>query len=175
MDRVEQLIAKAEIHDRLCCYARALDRRDYDALRDVFHEDAVDYHGEFVGNVEEFIAWVSKRHADVPFSMHFLGNSLVEFLSDRVAAVETYFIAFQRRASPADEEAGEGVDHQVFGRYVDRFEMREDSSWRIALRHVVYDSTATMPSSHHLRQLVGALGRRDRSDQVFANRSTAAE
>ena len=165
MDRLEQLIARAEIADCLQRYARGVDRRDWPLVRAGFHDDAIDQHGEFTGNADEFIDWVSRRHADVPFAMHFLGASLVEFRSDRVAAVETYFIAFQRR----DGDGANGVEHQVFGRYVDRFEKRADDIWRVARRQVVYDSTGSHPSTSHLRKMVGVLGRRDRSDPVYAN------
>lgn len=171
MDRIEQLIAKAEIEECLCRYARGVDRRDWPAVRAGFHDDAIDQHGEFTGNADEFIAWVRRRHADVPFSMHFLGKSLVEFRSDRVAAVETYFIAFQRR----EGGGANGIEHQVFGRYVDRFEKRDDDVWRVARRQVVYNSTATYASTSHLRKLVGTLGRRDGSDPVYGNLEQAAE
>jgi len=140
-------------------------------VRAGFHDDAIDQHGEFTGNADEFIAWVSRRHADVPFSLHFLGKSLVEFRSDRVAAVETYFMAFQRR----DTGGASGTEHQVLGRYVDRFEKRGDGVWRVARRQVVYDSTATYPSTSHLRKLVGTLGRRDNLDPVYSNLEQAAE
>jgi 3-phenylpropionate/cinnamic acid dioxygenase small subunit len=166
MDRLEQLIAKAEIEECLCRYARGVDRRDWPMVRAGFHDDATDQHGEFTGNADEFIVWVSRRHADVPFSMHFLGKSLVEFLSDRVAAVETYFIAFQRRTG----HGASATEHEVFGRYVDRFERRGDDVWRVARRQVVYDSTGTHPSTNHLRQTVGTLGRRDSLDPVYGNR-----
>jgi 3-phenylpropionate/cinnamic acid dioxygenase small subunit len=166
VDRLEQLVARAEIEDCLCRYARAVDRRDWPALRACFHEDAVDHHGEFHGTVDRFIDWVSRRHAAVPFSMHLLGNCLIEFQDDASAAVETYFVALQRRESRAADGAVDGTDFEVYGRYVDRFERRNDA-WRVAERRVVYDSTSTRPSTNHLRALVGVIGSRDRSDPVF--------
>ena len=59
-----------------------------------------------------------------------------------------------------------GTDHEVFGRYCDVFERRQDALAHRS-RKVVYDSTRTQPSSNHLRQLVGVIGRRDVSDPVF--------
>ena len=169
MDRLSELIAKSDIEDVLFRYARAVDRRDWSALRACFHEDAIDEHGEFRGGLEAFIEWVSKRHANVPFSMHFLGNCLIEFLDDATAAVETYFIAIQRRETPATLDNSEiaRTDLEVFARYCDRFENR-DGVWRIAHRRVAYDSTRNQPSSDHLRQLVGVIGRRDRQDPIFS-------
>jgi hypothetical protein len=80
--------------------------------------------------------------------------------------VETYFVALQRRESRAADGAVDGTDFEVYGRYVDRFERRNDA-WRVAERRVVYDSTSTRPSTNHLRALVGVIGSRDRSDPVF--------
>jgi len=37
-------------------YCRAVDRGDFTKLRDLYHEDAVDAHGEFsTGSVDEFL------------------------------------------------------------------------------------------------------------------------
>jgi hypothetical protein len=175
MNRIEQLIAKAEIEESLYRYARGVDRRDWKAVRAGYHDDAIDQHGEFTGTADEFISWVSDRHATIPFSMHFLGNSIVEFRSDKVAAVETYFIAFQRRETMVVGGVATGIDHQVFGRYIDRFEKRSDDVWRVAQRLVAYDSTAQFPSTNHLHKPVGTRGRRDGDDPVYANLQQAAE
>ena len=164
MDRLSRLEARASISDLLCAYARAVDRRDWQALRDYFHPDAIDEHGEFTGTVEEFIVWVSKRHAEIPSSSHFLGNCLIEFIGDTTARVETYFIAIQRK--PAPSGAGGEIDTDVIGRYLDRFECR-DGMWKIAKRVVLYDGSRQVPSSFRPRTSPGALGKRDASDPVY--------
>ena len=175
MDKLSELVARQEIQDVLGRYARSVDRRDWESLKECFHDDAHDQHGDFTGSTADFIDWVSKRHASVPFSMHFLGNCLIEFLSHEVAWVETYFIAMQRREpSSASGESAAAVDMEVFARYCDRFELRA-GVWRIATRRVVYDSTRTQPSTNSLRALVGVLGRRDRDDPVFLAKERAAE
>lgn len=166
MDPLARLVAKSEIEDCLKRYARGVDRRDWALVRTCFHPDAMDHHGEFHGNGEQFIEWVNARHANVPFSMHYLLNCLVEFEDGDSANVETYFWAIQRREQPTQDGSVSGTDHEVFGRYVDRFERRE-GTWRIAGREVVYDSTSQNPSTHHLRKMVGVLGRRDAGDPVF--------
>lgn len=166
MEQLAKLIDKAEIEDCLKRYARGVDRRDWAMVRACFHDDAIDHHGEFCGNGDEFIEWVRVRHAEVPFSMHYLLNCLVEFTSAGSAAVETYFWAIQRRETNGTNGACQGTDYEVFGRYLDRFEKR-DGVWRVAERKVAYDSTRQTPSSHHLRKIVGVLGRRDAGDPVF--------
>ena len=175
MEKLQELIARLEIEDVLCRYARGVDRRDWALVKECYHPDAIDQHGEFVGDPDAFIEWVSERHASVPFSMHFLGNCLFEFESPDLAIVETYFIALQRRttAAASPDCKPTGTDYEVFARYCDRFERRE-GAWRIAARQVVYDSTSTRPSTAHLRELVGVLGRRDRADPIYRMTTAAS-
>jgi 3-phenylpropionate/cinnamic acid dioxygenase small subunit len=168
MDRFERLIAKDEIRDNLARYSRGVDRRDWPAVRACYHDDATDWHGEFHGGADGFIEWVSTRHANVPFSMHFTGNCLIEFVDDRTAMAETYFVAMSRREAVAPDGTVSGTDIEVFGRYVDRFEKRADDVWRVADRKVVYDTTRTLPSTNHLRKVQGILGQRSREDAVYA-------
>ena len=164
MDTLARLQARADIEDCMARYARAIDRRDWEALRGCYHPDATDEHGEFSGSLDDFIAWVSARHSAVPFSSHFLGNCLVEFVDDATAKVETYFNAIQRKAA-GNGQSGE-IDSDVIGRYVDRFECR-DGAWKVARRVVVYDGSRQVPSSYRPRTTAGTLGRRDRTDPVF--------
>lgn len=169
MDKLSELTAHKEIEEQLLRYARGVDRRDWDAVRATYHPDATDWHGEYRGDVDGFIDWVAKRHGTVPFSMHFLGNCLIEMIDDVTAAVETYFVAIQRREAPPEglpHAAPVGTDIEVFGRYCDRFEKR-NNCWKVAERQVVYDSTRTAASSNHLRKSVGALGKRDFTDPVY--------
>lgn len=163
MDLLTELAARKDITDSIMRYARGVDRRDWALVRAQYHDDAVDWHGDYHGDADGFIAWVSLRHAPIPFSMHFIGNILIEMRSDTRAAVETYFIALQRRLGLEEH----GTDFEVFGRYVDIFEKR-DGVWRVASRKVVYDSTATHSSTHHLRALQGVFGQRDKTDPVYA-------
>ena len=172
MDKLSELVARSEIQDSLCRYARGVDRRDWAAVRACYHDDATDEHGEFSGTANDFIEWVSKRHAAIPFAAHFLGNCLIEFLDDRTANVETYFVAMQRRPASASASANEGngagaeVDAEVIGRYLDRFEQR-NGAWKVAKRRVVYDSSRSSTSTHKPRTSRGALGTRTPLDPVF--------
>ena len=90
-------------------------------------------HGEYEGDVEGPLAWLSERFAGVTGSTHFLGNCLIDFTGPDRAQVETYFIS--SRLCPA---AAEAVRRQSWGRYQDRFE-RRSGKWRIARRTVVID------------------------------------
>lgn len=168
MDKLSELVARSEIQDSLMRYARGVDRKDWDGVRATYHPDAHDEHGEFSGSVNEFIAWVDNRHKTIPFSMHFLGNSLIEFKDDKTAFVETYFIAMRRAADPVANgaDAPQEIDGEVIGRYLDRFE-RRGGAWKVAKRCVVYDSSRSAPSSHKPRTAKGLLGVRGKQDPVF--------
>ncbi|MFD1559523.1 nuclear transport factor 2 family protein [Paraburkholderia silviterrae] len=177
---LQRLIDKDQIRDVMLRYARGVDRRDWELVRCAFFEDCTDDHADFKGRRDDFIEWVRERH-DSPGllkSTHFLGNCLVEFASDTIAVVETYFVA---RLEIAPEASGHrtmldakhlespGISRvEVFGRYVDRFEKRNDE-WRVAQRRTVFDAMQS-----HLVEAAGSalnsawtLGRRDPQDPVF--------
>jgi SnoaL-like domain len=137
-DRLQRLLDEQEIRAVLMRYARGADRNDVTLLRSVYHPDASDDHGFFRGGVDEFIEWFEKRHRDVVQSMHFLGNCTMEFLSEDVAIVESYIIAFQRMRVH-EIESGYVEDRRTLARSIDRFE-RRDVEWLIAKRLLIYDT-----------------------------------
>ncbi len=181
-ETLQRLVDRANIEDVMLRYARGADRRNWELVRTTFHEDATDHHGDFKGTRDEFIDWVSTSHASVAKSTHFLGNCLIEFGTDDVAAVETYFIAVLRLGAEAESHRQMLVDNaasgkpddlrvEVIGRYVDRFERRE-GAWRIARRRVVFDTIHTQAAAGNVDANTGwALGKRDLADPVFLNRS----
>jgi hypothetical protein len=183
---LQALIDKDQIRDVLLRYARGVDRRDWTLVRAAFFEDGHDDHADFKGTRDEFVAWVRERH-DSPgllTSTHFLGNCLVEFASDSVAAVETYFAARLEIAPTASEHramldakhanSAHNSRVEVFGRYVDRFEKR-DGEWRIAQRRSVFDAiqSQSVDAADNALNPAWLLGRRDPHDPVFGMRTEA--
>ena len=170
--RFRRYLDKSEIHDVLLRYARGTDRRDMDMVRSTYFGDAYDDHGDYKGDVDGLIEWITTRHAAIPQSMHFLGNCLIEFIGDDGALVETYFS--RRRVASGDDGAPDKVVHaESLGRYIDRFE-RRNNEWRVAKRIVVYDAvlTATLLGATHNVDWVW--GRRDSADALFQMRSEIA-
>lgn len=183
---IQRLIDKDLIRDVMLRYARGVDRRDWELVRSAFFEDCPDDHADFKGTRDDFIAWVRERHDDegLRTSTHFLGNCLVEFASDNVAAVETYFVArleiepgasgHRSMLDSKNLDSRQNSRVEVFGRYVDRFEKRNDE-WRVARRRTVFDAM----QSHLVDVNDGALnpawtlGRRDQLDPVFLVRTEA--
>ena len=53
-DQLQYLLDRQAIADVLVTYSRAIDRLDRDLLISVYHPDAIDDHGVFIGTREEF-------------------------------------------------------------------------------------------------------------------------
>lgn len=178
-----RLADRAEIQDVMYRWTRAVDRLDYDAIREVFHTDAIDNHGLYTGGVDGLIEWIRGRHRSVAMSMHIVANMLIEFTGPDSAVVETYNLTCQRYpaegtaglaalAGGASGKAGTATDLLAFARYVDRFE-RRDGRWKIAERTVVFDNTmmSEVPENGPKFGADWTVGRRDRQDFVYAERA----
>lgn len=128
---VRELQDRQAIQDCLMTYSRAIDRLDRELLISVYHADAVDDHGVFVGGPEEFADWAIAMHTATHLShQHCQFNSTCELDGD-VAHTETYymFVGMNRAGTPLGMSGG---------RYLDRLEKR-DGRWAIAARVCVRD------------------------------------
>lgn len=127
----EEMADREVIRDCLYRYCRAVDRGDPELLRTVYWPGAMDYHTGFSGTAEEFIDWALPRLMQMEQNIHLIGNILIAIEGDK-AAVESYLwsVSVIPGADP----------RQIFvcGRYLDRFEKRNDE-WRIAERKVIHD------------------------------------
>lgn len=128
---VRDLADRQAILDCLMRYSRGVDRLDREALLSVYHPDAIDDHGMFVGGPSEFADWVIGMHSTLHLSQqHCLLNHTCDLDGD-VAHTETYymFVGMNRQGAPLAMSGG---------RYVDRFEKR-DGVWAIAHRVCLRD------------------------------------
>lgn len=151
---LKKLQARAEIQHVMNLWCRAIDRRDWGLIREVFHPDGYDDHGIFRGNVDGLVAWATQRHSTITRSMHFATNMLIEFTDDDNALVETYSLAIQRYTSEGGEtrkaiaggaDVGDNpFDMVISGRYVDHFQ-RRDGKWKIYRRTVIFDNSMLFP------------------------------
>ena len=175
----ERISDRMQIEDCMVRWCRSVDRLDFEAMRRVFHPDAIDNHGIFNGGVDGLIDWIRKRHQGIPFSMHAISNLQIEFAGPDLALVETYVRTTQRYPAEAKQALGqlsggklgpEGQAMDLFtcSRYVDRFE-RRDGEWRIAARTVVADWKQIVPVSADAPQPLPGweTGRRDQEDFVY--------
>ena len=128
----EEMVDREAIRDCIYRYSRGVDRCDEDMLRSVYWEDAEDDHCLFVGRREDLITWVLPLLRGMDASQHTIGNILIRLHGDH-ADVESYYNGFHRV-----HDGTKFVDSVQAGRYVDRFEKRDDE-WRIAKRKVIVD------------------------------------
>lgn len=130
---IQALLDREAIRECIFGYCRGIDRLDEAALRASYWPDATDRHGPYQGTANQFIEAALKKLPESERMIHHVGNLSIE-LRGHHAAVETYFLAWQR------DRRGDGTQQETFlaGRYVDRFEKRGDE-WRVAARVVVYD------------------------------------
>jgi len=153
---VEDLIARAAIHDVVLRYCRGIDRLDAAAVRSCYHPGATDEHGSFAGDVDQYVAWVFELLAKYDATQHFVANHLVDFAGGSsaagVAVAESYGVSIHVTAD------GPPKRNLVVGfRYVDRFE-RRDGEWRIARRVATTEWTRSLdpagawPTPAHLRR-----------------------
>jgi hypothetical protein len=128
----KEMIDREAIRDCLYGYSRGVDRCDEEMLRSAYWKDAFDDHAIFTGTREELIAWVIPLLRAMEASQHMIGNILIR-LHGNNADVESYYHGYHRM-----NNGKRSFDSIQAGRYVDRFEMRDDE-WRIARRKVVVD------------------------------------
>jgi len=143
---LEELQARTAIEDCLNRFARAVDRQDWKAARQAYHDGAFDDHGFFKGAPDQFLAHIEKLHAAQDHSMHFNTNVLIEFESPERAFVETYALVLQRyRAGAPQAPAGTaGLRNIASARYLDRFQKR-NGEWRIVHRTLVFGDIVSEP------------------------------
>jgi SnoaL-like domain len=128
---LQYLLDRLAIQDCVYRYSRGLDRHDETILAGVFHPDAVDNHGDFVGYIPEFVSWGNALHeASYRGHTHNITCHTAEIDGD-VAHAESYVIFVLRHKDGKTVNVGGG-------RYLDRFE-RRNGEWRIALRRLIMD------------------------------------
>jgi hypothetical protein len=129
--KLQYLIDRQDILDCIHRYPRALDRHDDALLESVFHEDAIDNHGRWVGGRADFVQWANHEcHNKLDGHMHHITTHNCEIEDDR-AETESYVLFVHRYKD------GKTI-HVAGGRYVDRLEKR-DGEWRISLRRLLLD------------------------------------
>ncbi|MFT5174152.1 MAG: hypothetical protein ACI8W7_002339 [Gammaproteobacteria bacterium] len=107
--------------------------------------------------------------------MHFIGHCLIEFVTDDIAVVETYFVTAHTFDAEGQRAYGAGdgcepVPLSSYGRYVDCFEQRV-GQWRVAQRTVVFEATRVYTESAPPVKPQWAQLRRDANDPIFRLRA----
>lgn len=165
-EMVRELHDLQAIRTKVNTYCRAVDRLDRELLLSVYHPDAIDDHGMFVGSPEAFADWAFGLHAKQQVShQHMIMNHTCELDGD-TAHAETYWMF-------AGMNRGEDGPWLTLGggRYIDRFE-RRGGEWKIAARKCVPDWGGVPSASWLSAEAAAALASggvvaRDRSDVSY--------
>jgi 3-phenylpropionate/cinnamic acid dioxygenase small subunit len=150
-DAARVLADRLAIQDLAAHYARAVDRRDYDAFARIFTRDGrvAVYYGDpaFVAPTNEMrgIDKIMKGMRGIEQyrrTTHFVGNQTVELEANRAMA-ETYCLAHHLH-----EVEGRWSNFIMSIRYADRC-VREPEGWRFAERVLTVDWTEERPVTPH--------------------------
>jgi SnoaL-like protein len=139
---LQYLLDRTAIMDCMVRYSRGLDRHDEDLIASAFWDDAIDNHGDFVGNGRELAIWGNELHAQKwAAHQHFITTHSCEIDGD-IAHAETYWLVVLKH---------KGAQRCVLsaGRYVDRLE-RRGGTWKIAVRQAVNDRLLVEAEGEHL-------------------------
>jgi ketosteroid isomerase-like protein len=124
-NRLLQMLDKQDILECLVRYCRAMDRLDKELLLSCYHPDATDDHGSFVGSPNDFWNYYSAWHGKYNRANHHsISNTSIE-IKGNTAHSETYWLFESMNVDGSNGLSG--------GRYIDRFEKRNDV-WKIAAR-----------------------------------------
>lgn len=155
------------IMDRLCRYARGIDRCDIDTLLDVFWPEATADFGQGPGSAADWARATVAALAGMLRTQHLLGNMIIDIDGDRAEA-ETYCRAWHEVDGPDGR-----IVMEVGGRYLDILEKR-GTAWRIATRRYVMDWNTNAPSTAvwdaGLYATLGRRGERWPADPLYTGR-----
>ncbi|MBV7265716.1 nuclear transport factor 2 family protein [Erythrobacter ani] len=138
---------RAAITDVIATYAHAIDRRRWDMMAHLFHDDAQFQFGTVLGDWRGFVEQARAIIDPCLVTQHQLGQIQFGFEGDHVCHTETYMTAMHTvpagyAMADVFPDKGRTYSAVIAGRYVDRFEKRMVAGaqqWRIAKRTGLYD------------------------------------
>ena len=121
-DVLQEMIDEFQLRKLVHAYCRAVDRGDFAQLQTLYHHDAVDAHGEFsAGSAKDFLDQLAAARPYIRSMQHNI--TTVNFaISGNAAEGEIYTIAIHTLAGRSRD-----LDLVVGGRYLDKYEKRDDA------------------------------------------------
>lgn len=135
---LDELQSREALRHLVATYGHAIDRRDWDLLRTLYHHDAIDDHTPYYyGPVEGYIAWLPEMMANWRATIHTAMSAVFAFSGDQAQG---------EIAARAWHLTLDGVRQFVaWGRYADHYE-RRDGVWRFARRSFILDHSEDLPA-----------------------------
>lgn len=162
--QLQRVIDELELRDLVQTYCRAIDRQDFALVRTLYHDDAIDDHGDmFKGGPDDYVAWLPTIMKMWDATVHALSNMLFKIDGD-TAEGELYVVAYHRTHAPDAQEIVVG------GRYLDRYEKR-GGQWKFIHRSLAMDwcNVRAVNQSDYDTFAAGAVrGRHDAGDASYA-------
>jgi hypothetical protein len=165
----QEMLDEFQLRKLVHAYCRAVDRGDFVTLRELYHHDAKDAHGEFsTGSVDDFLTTLAASRPHIRSMQH--NVTTVNFaVNGNVAEGEIYTIATHTFVA-GDRD----VDVIIGGRYLDKYQKRQDI-WKIIERTIVTDwarvnDPSSVDMSHPITRgtLKGSADADDPSRQFFS-------
>jgi hypothetical protein len=164
-EEIDEVITKQDLHELMARYCRGIDRADKEILLSVWHDDATVDYGFMQGSAQEFCRQMVAINEQIIRTIHCVSNELFEVNGDS-ATGESYLFSISTRRMDGQE-----IDTLVAGRYLDRFE-RRDQEWRLLHRTFVMDWNMNQPATGEWKEgRFGVLknhGKRDKSDFLYS-------
>jgi ketosteroid isomerase-like protein len=130
---MQEMIDEFQLRKLVNAYCRAVDRGDYAQLQNLYHHDAVDAHGDFsAGTADDFLNQLAAARPYIQSMQHNV-TTMNFAIRGHAAEGEIYTIAIHTLAGK-----GRDVDLVVGGRYLDKYEKRDDA-WNLIERTIVTD------------------------------------
>ena len=131
-DKLRWLMDRAEIQDLLDSYSRGVDHGDLELTRQLYHDGAIDDHGIFSGDGDEFAGYVIPRtQRQFTAMQHHRTTTSMDIRGDD-AEVESYWLSVCRNQDGALQLAS--------GRFADHF-ARRNGRWGVVHRQLINDWT----------------------------------
>lgn len=131
--QLRELLDKQAILELIAAYCNAADRHDFDKMRALYHEDAIDEHGRFAkGPAKEFLDRLPEIQAPMAILHHNVTTVNLRLDGD-FAEGEVYLIAMHQV-----QTADQLYDVLIGGRYFDKYAKR-DGVWKFSHRSIVAD------------------------------------
>lgn len=132
-----EVVAREALRHLVSAYGHAVDRRDYELLRTLYHDDAIDDHAPYYsGPASGYIDWLPSMMANWRATMHTALSMLFVVQGNRAEGE----IAVRAWHLTADGKR----QFVAWGRYTDHYECRE-GVWRFSRRSLILDFSEDIP------------------------------